>query len=111
MSATTGRLLRIFIDEADRWQGQPLAQAIVGALREADFAGATVLKGIEGYGVHRRLHAARAVDFSSDLPILIEVIEEAAKIDAFLPTLKAMVTEGLITLENVQTIRLSRERA
>jgi hypothetical protein len=110
MSTMTGKLLRIFIDEADRWQGQPLAQAIVGALRQAGFSGATVLKGIEGYGVHRRLHAARAADFSSDLPILIEVIEEASKIEAFLPTLKTMVTEGLITLENVQTIRLSRER-
>jgi len=107
--ATTGKLLRIFINEADRWHGRPLSTAIVEALRGAGFVGATVLKGIEGYGVHRTLHSARVVDFSTNLPILIEVIEEESKIAAFLPMLKEMVAEGLLTLENVQIIRVARE--
>lgn len=109
MPATIGKLLRIFIDESDRFEGRPLSYAIVEALRAAGFVGATVLKGIEGYGIHRRLHAARSVETTSDLPILIEVIDDEAKIAAFLPTLRSMVREGLLTLENVQMHRISRE--
>jgi PII-like signaling protein len=109
VSSTTGTLLRIFIDEDDRWQGKPLSTAIVAALRDAGFVGATVLKGIEGYGLHHTLHTSRAVELSGNLPIVIEVIEDRAKIDTFLPTLKAMVAEGLLTLENVQMIRVSKE--
>lgn len=111
MELTTGRLLRIFVDEADRWHGQPLYTAIVEALRKADFAGATVLKGIEGYGSHKTLHSARVFDFSTNLPIVIEVIEEEAKIDAFLPTLQAMIGEGLLTLENVRLVRITKGKA
>jgi hypothetical protein len=108
---TTGRLLRIFVDEADRWKGQPLYTAIVEALRDADFVGATVLKGIEGYGSHKTLHSARVFDFSTNLPIVIEVIEDRDKIDAFLPTLQEMIGEGLLTLENVQIFRISKGKA
>lgn len=111
MELTTGRLLRIFVDEADRWHGQPLYTAIVEALRKADFAGATVLKGIEGYGSHKTLHSARVFDFSTNLPIVIEVIEEEAKIAAFLPTLQAMIGEGLLTLENVRLVRITKGKA
>lgn len=111
MELTTGRLLRIFVDEADRWHGQPLYTAIVEALRKADFAGATVLKGIEGYGSRKTLHSARVFDFSTNLPIVIEVIEEEAKIDAFLPTLQAMIGEGLLTLENVRLVRITKGKA
>jgi PII-like signaling protein len=107
--ATTGKLLRIFINEADRWHGRPLSTSIVEALRAAGFVGATVLKGIEGYGVRGTLHSARVVDFSTNLPILIEVIEEESKIAAFLPTVKEMAPDGLLTLENVQMIRVARE--
>jgi PII-like signaling protein len=104
----TGKLLRIFVDEDDRYEGRPLYMAIVDALKAAGFTGATVLKGIEGYGIHKMVHAARTFDMSTNLPILIEVIEEEAKIVAFLPALRAMVSEGLITLENLELMRISR---
>jgi uncharacterized protein len=106
-SVSTGKLLRIFIDEEDRWQGQPLYMAIVETLRTAGFIGATVLKGILGYGTHNMMHAARVFDFSMNLPVLIEVIEDEAKILAIIPTLEEMIEEGLITLENVQLTRLT----
>ena len=101
----TGKLLRIFVDEAERLNGKPLYEALVEALREAGFAGATVLKGIEGFGQHKAVHSARAVDFSSNLPVLIEVFEQEEKVLAFIPKLREMMSEGLITLENVQVLR------
>ncbi len=107
---TTGKLLRIFVDEEDRYQGQPLYMAIVDALRAAGFTGATVLKGIEGFGTHNTVHAARVFDMSTNLPILIEVIEEEGKVLAFIPTLREMIAEGLITLENLELMRISRGR-
>ena len=103
-----GKLLRIFVDESDRYEGKPLYMAIVEALKAAGFTGATVLKGIEGYGIHKTVHAARTFDLSTNLPILIEVIEEEAKIAAFLPALRSMISEGLITLENLELMRISR---
>lgn len=109
MPIVTGKLLRIFIEESARWQGKPLSHAIVEALRDAGFVGATVLKGIEGFGADHNVHSARAAEFSTDLPILIEVIEEESKIAAFLPTLKTMMSDGLLTLENVQVLRVTRE--
>lgn len=105
---TTGKLMRIFVDEADRWQDKPLYAAIVDALRSAGFAGATVLKGIEGYGSHKTIHSARVFDFSTNLPVLIEVFEQEEKVLAFIPALRAMMSEGLITLENVQLLRVSQ---
>lgn len=101
----TGTLLRIFIDEGDRRHGKPLYEAIVEALRDAGFAGATVLKGIEGFGRHHAVRSARAVDFSSNLPVVIEVFEEEAKLLAFIPALREMIADGLLTLENVQVAR------
>lgn len=106
---STGKLLRIFIDEEDRWQDKPLYAAIVDALHDAGFAGATVLKGIEGYGARKAVHSARVFDFSSNLPVLIEVFEQEEKVLNFLPALREMIGEGLITLENVQLIRFSKD--
>jgi len=108
---TAGKLLRIFVDEEDRWHGKPLYVAIVDALRAAGFAGATVLKGIEGYGSHKAGHSARAFDFSTNLPVLIEAFEEEEKVLAFIPTLREMISEGLLTLENVQLLRVSQGKA
>ena len=105
---TRGKLLRIFVDEDDRYEGKPLYMAIVDALKAAGFAGATVLKGIEGYGIRKTVHAARTFDMSTNMPILIEVIEEDSKIAAFMPALRAMVSEGLITLESLELMRISR---
>jgi PII-like signaling protein len=101
---SSAKLVRIFLGESDRWKGQPLHVAIVEEMRRAGLAGATVFKGILGFGGHSVVHAARIVDLSSDLPILIELVDSHEKIDAFLPTLDKMVTEGLVTIEAVQII-------
>jgi uncharacterized protein len=100
----TGKLLRIFVGESDRCGHQPCYTAIVEAARRAGLKGASVFRGIEGFGGHSILHAARIIDLSSDLPILIEIVDSEEKIRAFLPTIDAMVREGLVTLETVEVI-------
>jgi uncharacterized protein len=100
----SGKLLRIFIGETDTWHGKPLYEAIVRRLREEGLAGATVLRGIEGFGAHSRLHTARILRLSEDLPLVIEVVDTEDKIQAILPVLDEMVTEGLVTLETVTVI-------
>ena len=99
-----GKLLRIFIGESDTWHGKPLYQAIVQRLREDGLAGATVLRAIEGFGASSRLHTARILRLSEDLPLVIEVVDTAEKVDGILPTLEEMVGEGLMTLERVEVI-------
>ncbi len=103
----TGKLLRIFVGEGDRAGMAPLHVAIVEAARSAGIAGATVFKGIEGYGARSVVHAARVFDLSSDLPLLIEIVDTEEKVRAFLPTLDGMVKDGLITMESVEIIRYS----
>lgn len=100
-----GKLVRIFIGESDRYGPQPLYTAIVEAARKAGLSGATVFKGIEGFGARSVVHAARIFDLSTDLPVLIEIVDSAEKVGAFLPQLDAMVSDGLITMENVEVIR------
>lgn len=99
-----GKLLRIFIGESDRWEGKPLYQAIVQRLREEGLAGATVVRGIEGFGAKSHLHTARILRLSEDLPLVIEVVDEALRIDSVLPLLDEMVQEGLVTLERVEIV-------
>ena len=99
--AARATLMRIFMDEADRYGKRPLYAAVVEELRRNGFAGATVLKGIEGFGTHREVHAARSVDFAGNLPVVIEVAEEEEKIRAIVPVLAAMIPEGLITVERI----------
>lgn len=96
--------LRIFIGESNRWKGKPLYEAIVLRAREAGLAGATVLRGLEGFGANSRIHTARILRLSEDLPIVIEVVDREDRIQQFLPALEEMVTEGLITLEKVQVL-------
>lgn len=103
--AGTGKLLRIFVGESDRHGVQPLYTAIVEAARKRGLSGATVFKGIEGFGGHSVVHAARVFDLSTDLPVLIEIVDEEEKIRDFIPVLDEMVHEGLITLESVEVIR------
>lgn len=103
-TSESGKLLRIFIGENDRWGYQPLYTAIVEAARRMGLNGATVFKGIEGYGGHSVVHAARIFDLSSDLPVLIEIVDSEERIRAFLPQLDEMVGEGLVTLETVEII-------
>jgi hypothetical protein len=98
------QLLRIFIGESDRSAGKPLYEAIVLAAREAGLAGATVLRGLEGFGARSRIHTARILRLSEDLPIVVEIVDSEDQIAAFLPRLDAMVTEGLVTLERVQVL-------
>jgi hypothetical protein len=100
-----GDLLRIFIGESDRHEGRPLFEAIVQLARKRGLAGATVLRGLEGYGAHSRVHTAKLLRLSEDLPIVIELVDTPARIEAFLPDLDAMVTEGMITLEKVRIIK------
>jgi PII-like signaling protein len=102
-----GVLLRIFIGESDREPGteRPLYEAIVRRAREAHLAGATVLRGPMGFGRHSRVHTAKLLELSTDLPIVIEIVDAHEKVDAFLPTVDELVTEGLVTLEAVRVVR------
>jgi PII-like signaling protein len=100
----TGLLARIYIGESDTWHGRPLYEAIVHMLRERGLAGATVLRGIEGFGAKQHLHTTRILSLSQDLPILIEIVDQEDRLRAILPELDAMVADGLITLERVEVI-------
>ena len=99
-----GKLLRIFVGESDRWHGKPLYQAIVERVRAEGLAGATVVRGIEGFGADSRLHTTRLLRLSEDLPVVIEIVDTEAQIDRVLPFLDEMVGEGMVTLERVQII-------
>lgn len=101
MESQDARLVRIFIGESDTHHGRPLYQAIVEVLRREGLAGATVLRGIEGFGKSSRLHTAHILRLSEDLPIVIECVDLHDKIEAVLPTLDDMIGDGLITLERV----------
>lgn len=100
----TGKLLRIFVGESDNWHGKPLYAAIVERLREHGLAGATVVRGIEGFGAHSRIHTARLLRLSEDLPLVIEVVDQEERIRSVIPMLDEMVSEGLVTLETVEII-------
>ena len=97
-------LLRIFIGERDKHNGKPLYHAIIDLLRKHHFAGATVLRGIMGFGASSKLHTDRFDVLSLDMPIVVECVESAAKIDAVLPELETMVGGGLITRERVRVV-------
>jgi len=99
-----GKLLRIFIGESDTWHGKPLYQAIVERVREEGLAGATVIRGIEGFGADSHVHTARILRLSEDLPVLIEIVDKEERVDRIIPILDEMVTEGMLTLEKVQII-------
>jgi PII-like signaling protein len=99
------QLLRIFIGESDRWLHRPLYEAIVLKARELGLAGATVLRGPMGFGANSHLHTAKILRLSMDLPIVIEIVDSAEKIDLLLPRLDEMVLEGLVTLEDVQILK------
>jgi PII-like signaling protein len=97
-------LLRIFIGESDRWHHQPLYEAIVLKARELHLAGATVLRGPMGYGKSSRLHTAKILRLSMDLPLVIEIVDSEEKINSFLPVIDGMITGGLVTLEKARVI-------
>lgn len=99
-----GLLLRIYVGESDRWHDRPLYEAIVLRARQMGLAGATVLRGLMGFGASSRIHTAKLLRLSEDLPVVIEIADEAERIEAFLPVLDEMIGEGLVTLENVRVI-------
>jgi hypothetical protein len=97
-------LLRILIGETDRWQHKPLYEAIVLKAREAHLAGATVTRGVMGFGKSSRLHTAKILRLSMDLPLVIEIVDTEEKIQEFLPTLDQMMQGGLVTMEKIRVI-------
>jgi PII-like signaling protein len=98
-------LLRVFIGESDRFEGRPLYEAIVLKAREISMAGATVLRGPLSFGRSSRMHSAKVLRLSDNLPIVIEIVDSQEQIDKFLPVLDSMIGSGLVTLEKVQVIR------
>lgn len=100
-----GQLLRIFLGESDRWEGRPAYEAIVLAAREAHLAGATVFHGVMGFGAKSRLHTVKILRLSEDLPVVIEIVDSAEKIEAFIPRIDEIVKDGLITIEPVRVIK------
>jgi PII-like signaling protein len=105
------RRVRVYIGESDQCHGKPLFTAIVERCRREGLAGATVLRGIEGYGANSRIHTARILQLSEDLPIVVDIVDRAEKIDRLLPILDEMVTEGLITVETVQIVKYVHGRS
>jgi PII-like signaling protein len=97
-------LLRIFIGEADRWEGRPLYEAIVLKAREMHLGGATVLRGPMGFGKTSMVHTAKSFQLSMDLPLIIEIVDSEEKINSFLPLLDGMITGGLVTMEKVKVL-------
>ncbi len=105
-------LLRIFIGESDRYDGRPLYEAIVEEARRQCLGGATVFRGLLGYGAHSRMHTAKLLRLSEDLPIIIEIVDSTEKIQGFLPDLDRMMEEGLVTVERAKVLvyRHSKEK-
>ncbi len=103
-------LLRIFIGESDRSDHQPLYEAIVLKARELQLGGATVLRGPMGFGRSSHLHSAKILRLSEDLPMVIEIVDSQAKIDAFLPVLDKMMGSGLVTVEKVQVLQYGDDK-
>jgi PII-like signaling protein len=100
-----GYLLRVFVGESDKHGHIPLYEAIVQTARKAGLAGATVLRGLMGYGRHSVVHTSKILRLSEDLPMVVEIVDSLEKIEAFLPTLDAMIRDGLVTLEKVRVIQ------
>lgn len=105
-----GKLLRVFIGESDRAHGKPLYEVIVARAKEHGLAGATVLRGLEGYGAHSQVHTKKILTLSADLPIVVEIVDKEEAIESFIPVLDELVTEGMITIEKA-TIIAYRKRS
>jgi len=104
-------LLRIFVNESDRWEGRAVYEAIVRAAREQGLAGATALRAIEGFGAGGRIHSVKVLHLSEDVPIVVEIIDTPERIAAFIPTLDKIVAEGIVTVEKIHTLTYRRNNA
>ena len=102
-------LMRIFIGESDRYDHRPLYEALVELLRKEGLAGATVLRGLCGFGAHSVFHTQKLLDLSADLPLIVEVVESKERIDSIMPRVDEMMGGGMITLEKVTVIRYSHD--
>lgn len=109
VSIKEGSMLRIFVGERDKHQGVPLYEWLVKQAQQAELSGATVFRGILGFGAHTKVHSAKLLDLSVDLPLVIEIIDEKEKIERFMSVVDDAVGEGLATVENVQ-MRVYRKR-
>lgn len=98
------KVLRIYIGESDRWEGKPLATQLVLRLRAEGIAGATVLRGVEGFGANSRIHSAHVLRLSEDLPLIVEAVDRSDRIEKALPIIDEMVTDGMVTLSDVTVV-------
>jgi PII-like signaling protein len=98
-------LVRVFIGESDTWHGRHLATAILERLREEHFAGATVFRGVAGFGAHSLIHTTRLLRLSEDLPMVIEIVDSAERMERLTEILDEMVTQGLVTMEKVRVLK------
>ncbi|MBF0331246.1 MAG: DUF190 domain-containing protein [Candidatus Omnitrophica bacterium] len=98
------KVLKIFIGEQEKWKGKPLYEAIVDVAREKKMAGATVLKGCLGFGANSHMHTSKILSLSEDLPMIIEIVDGAEKIEHFLPLLDEMIKDGLVTVEPINVV-------
>jgi uncharacterized protein len=105
-----GYLLRVFIGESDKSGHRPLYEEIVLKAREAGLAGATVLRGVMGFGKNSILHTAKILRLSEDLPMIVEIVDSREKVEAFVPTLDEMIKDGLVTIEKVRVIHYKSSR-
>ncbi|VBB09752.1 Hypothetical protein LUCI_5050 [Lucifera butyrica] len=103
--ASQAKRLRIYIGESDRWKRRALYHAIVEKAKELDMAGATVFRGLMGYGANSRIHTATLVDLSSDLPMLVEIVDSEEYIAKLLPYLDEMLQEGMVTIDDIEVIK------
>ena len=107
--ASSAKRLRIYIGESDRWNGKSLFEAIVLKAKELDLGGATVFRGVMGYGANSRIHTAKIVELSSDLPIMIEIIDSEEYIAKIMPFLDEMVKEGMVTLDDIEVVKYGKK--
>lgn len=103
--ASKAKRLRVYIGESDQWKRRSLYQVIVEKAKELDMAGATVFRGLMGYGANSRIHTAKILDLSSDLPILVEIIDSEEYINKLMPYLDEMLEEGMITIDDIEVIK------
>jgi PII-like signaling protein len=102
--------LRIYVDETDKFEGRPLYEVIVEQARRRGMAGATVMRGALGFGAHSRIHTAKILRLSEDLPMIVEIVDKPERIAEFLPELDAMIGEGLVTVDKVRVILYRHEK-
>ena len=112
MGTLTGEqtLVRVFFGESDKWHHQSLEAALLERLRREGFAGATVLRGVAGFGANSVIHTARLLDLSSDLPVIIEIVDSDEQVERLLPILDEMLDDGLVTMEKVRVLRYAAAR-